>query len=187
VVSAFDVRPAAREQVQSLGASFVGSELVSSDAEGAGGYAKAQSDEQQRRTLEAIAGHIKDMDLVITAAQVPGRSAPRLVTAEMVRSMRPGGVIVDLAAEAGGNCELTRLGETYTAFGVTVIGPVNVPSTVPLHASQMFSKNVLTLLQHLIKDGELTIDPSDEITGAMLVGAPAGSEVGAGDAGTPAS
>jgi H+-translocating NAD(P) transhydrogenase subunit alpha len=170
VVSAFDVRLAAREQVQSLGATFVASELVSSDAETKGGYAKAQSEDEQRRTLAAIAGHVKDMDLVVTTAQIPGRAAPRLVTADMVRSMRPGSVIVDLAAETGGNCELTRHGETVFVEGVTVIGPVNLPSTVPLHASQMYSKNVLTLLQHLIKDGGVAIDASDEITGPMLLG-----------------
>jgi H+-translocating NAD(P) transhydrogenase subunit alpha len=173
VVSAFDVRAAAREQVQSLGASFVASELVSSDAETKGGYAKAQSEDEQRRTLAAIGGHIKDMDLVVTTAQIPGRPAPRLITADMVRSMRPGSVIVDLAAETGGNCELTRLGEAVVVEGVSVIGPVNLPSTVPLHASQMYSKNVLTLLQHLIRDGAVTIDASDEITGPMLVGHPA--------------
>jgi len=169
VVSAFDVRPAAREQVQSLGATFVASEVVSQAAEDKGGYARAQGEEERQRTLAAIGGHVKDMDLVITTAQIPGRPAPRLITEEMVRTMKPGSVIVDLAAETGGNCELTRLGETRVVHDVTVIGPVNLPSTLPLHASQMFSKNVLTLLQHLVKDGALTVDPADEITGAMLV------------------
>jgi H+-translocating NAD(P) transhydrogenase subunit alpha len=173
VVSAFDVRPAAREQVQSLGATFVAGELVSSDAETKGGYAKAQSEDEQRRTLAAIAGHIKDMDLVVTTAQIPGRPAPRLITTHMVRSMRPGSVVVDLAAETGGNCELTRLGEAVVVDGVSVIGPVNLPSTVPLHASQMYSKNVLALLQHLIREGAVTVDASDEIAGPMLVGPPA--------------
>jgi NAD(P) transhydrogenase subunit alpha len=169
VVSAFDVRPAAKEQVQSLGASFVAAELVRQDSEDKGGYAKAQSQDQQERTLEAIAAHIKTQDLVITTALIPGKPAPRLITAAMVASMRPGSVIVDLAAENGGNCELTRAGETITAHGVTIMGPVNLPGTVPLHASQMFSKNVLTLLQHLIKDGTLSLDPADEIAGAMMV------------------
>jgi NAD(P) transhydrogenase subunit alpha len=169
VVSAFDVRAAAREQVQSLGATFVASEVVSQSAEDKGGYARAQGEEEQQRTLAAIAGHIKDMDLVITTAQIPGRPAPRLITEAMVRTMKPGSVIVDLAAETGGNCELTVLGETRAAHDVTVIGPANLPSTLPLHASQMFSKNVLTLLQHLVKDGVLTVDPNDEITGAMLL------------------
>jgi NAD(P) transhydrogenase subunit alpha len=169
VVSAFDVRAAAREQVQSLGATFVAAEAIAADAEAKGGYARAQTQEEQQRTAELIAGHVKDMDIVITTAQVPGRAAPRIITADMVRTMRPGSVIVDLAAETGGNCELTRAGETIEEGGVKVIGPLHLASTVPLHASQMFSKNVVTVLQHLIKDGALTVDPADEITGAMLV------------------
>ena len=169
VVSAFDVRPAAREQVQSLGASFVATELVSASAEAAGGYARAQTDEEQQRTLTAIGNHIKDVDLVITTAQIPGRAAPRLITADMVRSMRAGAVIIDLAVETGGNCELSKSGETVHAHDVTIIGPLNLPSTVAFHASQMFGRNVLALLQHLVKDGAVTLDPSDEITGAMLM------------------
>jgi NAD(P) transhydrogenase subunit alpha len=170
VVSAFDVRPAAREQVLSLGATFVAADTVSASAETSAGYARAQSDDELANTLAAIAAHIKDVDLVITTAQVPGRPAPRLITEAMLQRMRPGSVIVDLAAENGGNCELTRAGETVRAHGVTIVGPVNLASTVPFHASQMFSRNVLALLNHLIgKDGALTIDPSDEITGAMLV------------------
>lgn len=169
VVSAFDVRPAAREQVQSLGASFVATELVSASAEASGGYARAQTDEEQQRTLAAIAAHIKDVDLVITTAQIPGRPAPRLITAEMVNTMRAGAVIVDLAVETGGNCELSKLGETVHANEVAIMGPVNLPSTVAYHASQMFGRNVLALLQHLLKDGSLVLDSTDEITGAMLV------------------
>ena len=169
VVSAFDVRAAAREQVQSLGAAFVASDVVSAAAEDRGGYARAQGDEERERTLAAIGAHVRDMDLVLTTAQIPGRPAPRLVTESMVQTMKPGSVIVDLAAESGGNCELTRLGETRVAHGVVVIGPANLASTLPVHASQMFSKNVLTLLQHLIRDGALVVDPDDEITGAMLV------------------
>ena len=169
VVSAFDVRPAAREQVQSLGASFVATELVSASAETAGGYARAQTDEEQQRTLAAIAGHIKDVDLVITTAQIPGRRAPTLITADMVRTMRAGSVIVDLAVETGGNCELSKLGETIHAHDVTIMGPVNLPSSVAFHASQMFGRNILALLQHLVKDGAIVLDPADEITGAMLV------------------
>jgi NAD(P) transhydrogenase subunit alpha len=169
VVSAFDVRAAAREQVASLGASFVAAESVNPDGETAGGYAREQSDEQQRRIAAAIGGHITDMDIVISTAQIPGRPAPRLISAEMVHTMRPGSVIVDLAAEAGGNCELTRPGETVEANGVRVIGPLNVPSMLPYHASQMFSKNVVTLLQHLIKDNALAVDMTDEITKAMAV------------------
>jgi len=169
VVSAFDVRPAAREQVQSLGATFVATELVSASAEAAGGYARAQTTEEQQRTLAAIAGHIKDVDLVITTAQIPGRRAPTLITAEMVRTMRAGAVIVDLAVESGGNCELSKLGESVQLNDVTIMGPVNLPSSVAFHASQMFGRNILALLQHLVKDGALVLDPSDEITGAMLV------------------
>jgi H+-translocating NAD(P) transhydrogenase subunit alpha len=169
VVSAFDVRSAAREQVQSLGATFVAAEAIAPDAEAKGGYARAQTEEEQRRTAELIAGHIKEMDIVITTAQVPGRAAPRIVTAAMVRSMRPGSVVVDLAAETGGNCELTRAGETIEEGGVKVIGPINLASTIPFHASQMFSKNIVTVLQHLLKDGALAVDAADEIVGAMLV------------------
>ena len=169
VVSGFDIRPAAAEQVQSLGATFVAAETVSAAAEDKGGYARAQSEDEQQRTLLVIHAHIRDQDLVITTAQIPGRPAPRLIAEEMIRDMRPGSVIVDLAAETGGNCALTRAGETVEAHGVTIMGPVNLPSTLPMHASQMFSRNVLTLLQHLIRDGALTIDPADEITGAMLL------------------
>ena len=169
IVSAFDVRAAAREQVASLGASFVAAESVNPDGETAGGYAREQSHEQQQRIAAAIGGHIADMDIVISTAQIPGRPAPRLISAEMVYTMRPGSVIVDLAAEAGGNCELTRPGETVEVGGVRVIGPLNVPSMLPYHASQMFSKNVVTLLQHLIKDNALAVDMTDEITKAMAV------------------
>lgn len=167
VVSAFDVRPVVKEQVQSLGATFV--EVPEVAAEAAGGYAKELGRSEQERVLAAIAAHVRDMDLVVTTAAIPGKPAPRLVTAEMVRSMRPGAVVVDLAAETGGNCELTRPGETVVEAGVTVIGAVNVPSSVPFHASQMYGRNVMTLLQHLGKDGRLVVDPADEIAGAMLV------------------
>ena len=169
VVSAFDVRPAAREQVQSLGATFVARELVSESAETAGGYARVQTSDEQERTLAAIAAHIKDVDLVITTAQIPGRPAPRLITTEMIRTMRAGSVIVDLAVETGGNCELSKVGETVHAHDVTIMGPVNLPSSVAFHASQMFGRNILALLQHLVKDGSMVLDPTDEITGAMLV------------------
>jgi proton-translocating NAD(P)+ transhydrogenase subunit alpha len=167
VVSAFDVRPAVKEQVQSLGASFV--EVPAVAAEGAGGYAKELGAPERERVLAALAAHVKDMDLVITTAEVPGRPAPRLLTAEMVRSMRPGSVIVDLAAETGGNCELTRPGETVVEGGVQVIGAVNLPASLPLHASQLYGRNVITLLAHLARDGRPVLDPADEITGAMLV------------------
>ncbi|HEY2898834.1 MAG TPA: Re/Si-specific NAD(P)(+) transhydrogenase subunit alpha [Gemmatimonadaceae bacterium] len=169
IVSAFDVRAAAAEQVMSLGATFVASDLVAADAETKGGYARAQGEEERERTLAAIGRHIVDQDLVITTALIPGRAAPVLITKAMVESMRPGSVIVDLAAEAGGNCELTKPNETIQVNGVTIIGAVNLPATVPFHASQMLSRNVLTLLQHLIKDNTLTIDLNDEITKAMVV------------------
>lgn len=168
VVSAFDVRPAVREQVQSLGASFVAAEALGDEA--AGGYAREQSEEERARTQQALANHIKDMDLVISTAAVPGKRAPILITEPMVASMKPGSVIVDLAADTGGNCALTRPGEeTIAPNGVIILGPLNLPATMPLHASQMFSRNVLTLLQHLIKDGKVVIDLNDDITGPMCV------------------
>jgi len=167
VVSAFDVRPVVKEQVQSLGASFV---EVPVAAEGAGGYAKELGASEQERVLGAVGAHVKDMDLVITTAAIPGKPAPRLITAEMVRSMRPGSVIVDLAADTGGNCELTRAGEAVVEAGVTIIGAVNLPAAVPFHASQMYGRNVTTLLQHLsTKEGALKLDPADDIANAMLV------------------
>lgn len=169
VVSAFDVRPAAREQVQSLGATFVAAELVGADAQTTGGYARAQSDDEARRTRDALAAHLKEVDLVITTAQIPGRPAPRLVTAEMVTHMRPGAVIIDLAAESGGNCELTIAGETVRSGSVTILGPVDLPATVPYHASQMFGKNILALVTHLSHEGALHLDRNDEITSAMTV------------------
>jgi NAD(P) transhydrogenase subunit alpha len=169
VVSAFDVRPAAREQVQSLGATFVANELVNESAEAAGGYARAQTSDEQARTLAAIGNHIKDQDLVVTTAQIPGKAAPTLITEEMVASMRAGAVIVDLAAETGGNCALSKPGETIQAHDVTIMAPVNVASTVAFHASQMFGRNIFELLKHLVKDGALQLDPNDEITGAMMM------------------
>jgi NAD(P) transhydrogenase subunit alpha len=179
IVSGFDIRPAAAEQVKSLGATFVGPDLLSAAAETAGGYAKEQASDEQARTLATIGGHLPSVDLVITTAQIPGRPAPRLITEEMVASMRPGSVIVDLAAETGGNCAVTRAGETVVVNGVRVMGPVNLASTAPLNASQMFSRNVLTLLQHLIREGTLTVDLDDEITGAMALVPAAGATQGA--------
>ena len=169
VVSGFDIRAAAAEQVMSLGAAFVGPKPVA-DAEAKGGYAREQTADERRQTMEAMAAHLRDQDIVITTAQVPGRPAPRLITRAMVESMRPGAVIVDLAADSGGNCEVTRAGESVVHHGVTVIGASNLPATMPFHASLMFAKNVFTLLSHLIsKEGVLTVDPKDEIAGAMLV------------------
>jgi NAD(P) transhydrogenase subunit alpha len=169
VVSAFDVRPAVREQVQSLGATFVAAELAAAGAETAGGYAKEQSEDEQRRTLAAIANHIKDVDLVISTAQIPGKPAPRLITAAMVKTMRAGSVIVDCAAETGGNCELTKAGETIVVDDVTIIGAVNLPSTVPFHASQMFGRNIYELVKPHVKDGKFEWNPNDEILGKMVL------------------
>jgi len=169
VVSAFDVRAAAAEQVQSLGAAFVATELASEAAQDKGGYAKAQSDDERTRTLETLDKHLKDMDLVISTAAIPGRRAPVLITDEMVGHMKRGAVIVDLAAETGGNCTLTKPGETIEVNGVTIIGPLNLASTVPVHASQMLSRNIFTLLQYFVKDGTIGIDLADEIAGAMAV------------------
>lgn len=169
VVSAFDVRPAAREQVLSLGAKFVEAEAVSAAAEGAGGYAKELAEEQQRKVLEAVGGALPAMDLVVTTAQIPGKAAPRLLTRAMLATMAPGSVVVDLAAETGGNCEATVAGETVVEHGVTVIGAVNLPSTVPLHASQMYGRNVLTLLEHLAPGGQFALDLDDAIVGPMCV------------------
>jgi H+-translocating NAD(P) transhydrogenase subunit alpha len=169
VVAGFDVRPAAREQVLSLGATFVGPE-VSADYEGEGGYARTLTDEEQARTREALAAAIPQQDLLISTAQVPGRRAPILVDAKALATLRPGSVVVDLAAETGGNVEGSKPGERVVIGGVVVLGPVQLAATVPLHASQMFARNVLTLLQHLsTKEGALKIDPEDEITKAMLV------------------
>ena len=169
VVSGFDVRPAAREQVLSLGATFVANDLVSDTAQTSGGYARAQTEDEQAKTMAALANHIKDQDLVVTTAAIPGKPAPKLITSEMVQSMRAGSVIVDLAAETGGNCVLTQPGETVTVHDVTILAPLNVPSTVPFHASQMFGRNIFELLKHLVKDGALQLDASDEITGAMMM------------------
>ena len=169
VVSGFDVRAAAREQVLSLGATFVGPE-PSGDAEVAGGYARAQTADEERRTMDALEQHIREQDLVITTALIPGKPAPKLITAKMLDTMRDGAVIVDLAAEQGGNCEVTEAGRTVRHNGVTVMGPINLAGSVPYHASFMFSKNMLALLQHLIdKDGKLVLDMADAITGAMCV------------------
>lgn len=167
-VEAFDVRAAVREQIESLGATFLETDQDVT-GEGEGGYAKELSEEQHKRELALIATHIADTDLVITTAQIPGRTAPRLITADMVDSMKPGSVIVDLAAPSGGNCSVTREGETVVRNGVKVIGPANLPAGVAVHASQMFSKNVETLLRELVTDGELTLDFEDEIVTATCV------------------
>lgn len=168
VVTGFDVRPAAAEDVLSLGAKFLAPEAVTEAAATAGGYAKELAADQQRRVLAVIEAAIGPTDLVISTAAIPGKPAPRLITAGMVEQMKPGSVIVDVAAETGGNCELTRPGETVEHRGVMVIGPLNLPSTMPMHASQMFARNVLTLLEYLRKDGKLVLDRNDEIVKAMV-------------------
>jgi H+-translocating NAD(P) transhydrogenase subunit alpha len=166
VVSAFDVRPVVKEQVQSLGASFVEADAA---AEGAGGYARELSDDQQQRVLDAIARHLPAIDLVIATAAIPGRPAPRLITRAMLATMRPGSVVVDVAAETGGNCEVTRLGEEAAEAGVLVLGPANLPSTLPYHASFMFSRNLQSLIEHATKDGRFAVDLDDPIVGPMCV------------------
>jgi NAD(P) transhydrogenase subunit alpha len=169
VVEGFDIRPAAREQVESLGARFVEEEAVSEGAEDAGGYAKAQTEEDQRRTQELLGKHVAESDAVITTALVPGRRAPLLILEEYVKSMRQGSVIVDLAAEQGGNCALTRAGEVVRSDGVEIHGPLNLESELPVHASQMYSRNVTNYLLHLIREGELQLDLEDELTRDPLV------------------
>ena len=169
VVEAYDVRPAVKEQVQSVGAKFVELPLETKQAEDKGGYATAQDESFYQRQREMMARVVAANDVVITTAAIPGKKAPVLVTAAMVHGMAPGSVIVDLAAERGGNCELTRADEVVVEGGVTVLGPTNLPSTVPYHASQMYAKNVTTFLLHLTKDGAVKIDPKDEITRETLV------------------
>jgi NAD(P) transhydrogenase subunit alpha len=167
VVSAFDVRSAAGEQVRSLGAQFV---EPAAKAEGTGGYARAQTEDEAAQNAAIIADHIKSQDLVLTTALIPGRKAPILVTDAMLATMRPGSVVLDLAAESGGNVEGSVPGETVVRHGVQLIGVANIAASVPLHASQMFSTNVRTLLTHLSgENGALNVNAADEITGPMLV------------------
>jgi len=179
-VDAYDVRPAVKEQIQSLGARFVEMPIEAGDAQDAGGYAKAQDENFYRRQRELMLKTVVNTDVVITTAAIPGKRSPVLITADMVRAMPPGSVIVDLAAERGGNCELTKADETVVEHGVTILGPTNLTSTVPYHASQMYARNVVTLVQHLVRrdkgaDGKATgapalvIDLSDEITKDILV------------------
>lgn len=169
VVSAYDVRPAVKEQVESLGAKFVMMDLDAAGAEDKGGYAKALGEEFYRRQRELLTEVVKQQDVVIATAAVPGKKAPVLITREMVRQMAPGSIIVDLAAERGGNCEATRPGETIIENGVIVMGPLNVPSAIPYHASQMYARNIATFVKHLLKDGRPAMDMTDEITRETLV------------------
>jgi NAD(P) transhydrogenase subunit alpha len=168
-VEAYDVRPAVKEQVESLGAKFVELPLETAGAEDKGGYAKAQDEAFYRRQRELMARAVAGSDVVITTAVVPGRKAPVLIPSDAVAGMAPGSVIVDLAAERGGNCELTRPDEVVVAHGVRILGPTNLPATVPYHASQMYAKNITTFLLHLLKDGATRINLDDEITRETLV------------------
>ncbi len=168
-VQAYDLRPAVKEQVESIGAEFVEMDLDTGESEDRGGYAKTMGEEFYRRQRELMTGILAESDVVITTAAVPGKKAPLLITREMVQAMPPGSIIVDLPAEHGGNCELTRPGETVVHGGVSIMGPVNLASTVPFHASQMFAKNIVTLLQLMIKDGKLQLDMQDEIIRETVV------------------
>jgi NAD(P) transhydrogenase subunit alpha len=169
VVEAYDVRPAVKDQVISVGAKFVEFDLDTAGAEDKGGYAKEQSEDFIRRQQEQMLAVVARNDVVITTAAIPGKRSPVLVTEPMVEAMAPGSVIVDLAAERGGNCALTRADEVVTAHGVTILGPTDLVSRKPYHASQMFAKNVETFLRHLVKDGALTLDTADEITAGTLL------------------
>lgn len=169
VVEAYDIRPAVKEQIESLGARFVELPMESESAEDAGGYAKEQTEEQKRKQAELMADHVRASDVVITTAAVPGKRSPVLIPASVVEGMQPGAVIVDLAAEKGGNCELTVPGETVERHGVTLVGPLNLPSRLAFHASQMYSKNMSTFLAHLTEEGSLSLDREDEIIQGSLV------------------
>jgi NAD(P) transhydrogenase subunit alpha len=169
VVSGYDIRSAVKEQIESLGARFVVLEIDSAAAEDKSGYAKAMGEEFYRRQRELMGGVLAGQNVVITTAAVPGKKAPILITREMVDRMAPGSNIVDIAAERGGNCELTRPGEEVEEGGVRIYGPLNLPSSVPYHASQMYAKNIATFLKHLIKDGQLALNRDDEIVRETLV------------------
>ncbi len=161
-VSGFDIRPEVKEQVQSLGAKFVELQLEE-ETQTAGGYAKELSDRSQQMTQELIAQQVRQSDAVITTARVPGKKAPLLVTAEMVEQMKPGSVIVDMAADQGGNCACSEAGQEVVHHGVTILGPQNLPATMPIHASELYAKNISTFLMQLIKEGQLQLDFEDEI------------------------
>jgi H+-translocating NAD(P) transhydrogenase subunit alpha len=168
IVEAFDIRPAVKEEVQSLGAKFVEVKLEE-ETTANGGYAREISDDSKKRTQEVIAAHVKSADVVITTAQVPGRKAPLLVTEEMVAQMKTGSVIVDIAAEQGGNCACTEPGKDIFKHGVTIFGPINLPSSVAVHASQLYSKNLTSLMQLIVKNGQLDINFADDIIEAACI------------------
>ena len=163
VVEAFDTRAAVREQVQSLGATFVEAELGTADAEDTRGYATALSEDAHKRELDLIGGRVRESDVVITTALIPGQRAPLLITGDMVQAMKPGSVIVDLAGEFGGNCELSSPGETVVAHQVTIHAPLNLPATMPVHASQMYSRNIASFLALLLKEGAMVVNFEDQI------------------------
>lgn len=169
LVSAYDVRPAVREQVESVGAKFVELPLEAASAEDRGGYAQAQDESFYRRQRELMARVLAESDVVITTAAVPGKKAPILITSDMVEKMAPGSVIVDLAIERGGNCELTEADQTVRKLGVTIAGPMNVPSSVPFHASQMYAKNISSFLLHIAKSGVINLDADDGILRETLL------------------
>jgi len=169
VVEAFDTRPIVKEQVQSLGATFIELDMHVEDAQDKGGYAKELTPEQQARQQELMAEAIGKVDVVVTTAAVPGRRAPILVTEEAVKKMKPGSVIVDLAAETGGNCELSEPGETVLRHDVKIIAPLNVPSTMAEHASQLYARNIEALLSLMIKDGQLELDFDDEVIAGACI------------------
>jgi H+-translocating NAD(P) transhydrogenase subunit alpha len=169
VVQAFDVRSAVKEQIESLGARFLELDMGLEDAEAAGGYARQLTDEEQQRQRELLAEEIGKVDAVISTAAVPGRPAPLLVTEQAVRNLKPGSVIVDLAAETGGNCELTVPGETVVRDGVTIVGPLNLASTMPDHASSLYARNVQSLLELMVDEGELRLDFEDEIVNGACI------------------
>jgi NAD(P) transhydrogenase subunit alpha len=169
VVSAYDIRPAVKEQIHSLGAKFVEMELETAQAEDQGGYARQMDETFYRKQRELMTRVVAESDVVITTAAVPGKKSPVLITAEAVAGMATGSVIVDLAAERGGNCELTQAGETVSHHGVKIFGPLNLPSEVPTHASLMYSKNICNFLMHLLKDGKIELDLDDQITRETLL------------------
>lgn len=168
VVEAFDIRPAVKEEVQSLGAKFV-EVALEEDTVAAGGYAREVSETAKQKTQTAIAEHVRLSDVVITTAQVPGKQAPRLVTETMIEQMKPGSVIVDLAADQGGNCAFSEAGKDVVRNGVTIIGSINLPSSLPIHASQMYAKNILTLVQYLVKDGTTNLNFTDDIVDSACI------------------
>ncbi len=163
VVQAYDVRPVVKEQIESLGAKFVELDLDTADAEGQGGYARELSEAQQQQQRAQLADIVAECDVCITTAAIPGKPSPLLITADGIRRMEPGSVVIDLAAERGGNCELTQADQTIVDEGVTILGPTNLPSEVPQHASQMYAKNIVTFLLHMTQAGQLEIDLKDEI------------------------